>query len=149
MFELKRFTKGKLRSNVLEAELDRKDKQNQIVKRGCEVSKVVYTNFEATKSCQTDIAGLKGHLIMLDREKYNEMFCKKFADALIQTEYLTETDLLLSQDDFTNKANTNVFELPKNVVANPLTRSKTNISSSKTTLFFGSKNLKLPGVTKA
>ena len=51
MFELKRFTKGKLRSNVLEAELDRKDKQNQIVKRGCEVSKAVYTNLEASKSC--------------------------------------------------------------------------------------------------
>ena len=28
MLELKRFTKSKLKSNILEAELDRKDKQN-------------------------------------------------------------------------------------------------------------------------
>lgn len=44
MGELKRFTKSKLRSNMLEAELDRMGTQNAIVKRGCEVSKVVYTN---------------------------------------------------------------------------------------------------------
>ena len=33
IFELKRFTKGKIRSNVLEAELHRKEKMNAIVKR--------------------------------------------------------------------------------------------------------------------
>ena len=145
--ELKRFTKGKLRSNVLEAELDRKDKQNQIVKRGCEVSKAVYTNLEASKSCQTDIAGLKGHLVMLDSEQYKEKFCKIFADAMIQTEYLTEMDLLLLQDDSTRNPDTNVLDQPTNS-EHTLTRSKTNISSSKTTLFFGGNNLKLPGDLK-
>lgn len=42
--ELKRFTKGKLRSNMLEAELYRKEKQNQIVKRAVDASKACYVN---------------------------------------------------------------------------------------------------------
>lgn len=66
---------------------------------------------------------------------------------MIQTEYLTEMDLLLLQDDSTRNPDTNVFEQPNNAV-HALTRSKTNISSSKTTLFFGGNNLKQPGDSK-
>ena len=61
--ELKRFTKGKVTSNVLEAELHRKLKQSDIVKASNRVTNSLFNGVAAQRSAQTDIAGLKGRLI--------------------------------------------------------------------------------------
>ena len=70
MFELKRFTKGKIRSNVLEAELHRKEKQNAIVKRANEASNMVFAGVEAHKASQTNLVGIKGHVIQMTDKEY-------------------------------------------------------------------------------
>ena len=78
--ELKRFTKGKIRSNVLEAELHRKEKQNAIVKRANEASSKIFAGVDAVKATQTNLVGIKGHIIQLTEKEYQEKFCKKWQD---------------------------------------------------------------------
>ena len=83
--ELKRFTKGKIRSNVLEAELHRKEKQNAIVKRANEASSKIFAGVDAVKATQTNLVGIKGHIIQLTEKEYQEKFCKKWQDQSSQT----------------------------------------------------------------
>lgn len=76
--ELRRFTRGKIRSNVLEAELHRKQKQNEIVKRGNKASSKIFVGVDTQKGVQTEIGGLKGHLLYMNDKEYQEKFCKQF-----------------------------------------------------------------------
>lgn len=80
IFELKRYTKGKVRSNVLEAELHRKEKEREILKRSSKATGQMFRGVPATKSSVTDIAGIKSHLIQMTAEEYDKKFCKTFVD---------------------------------------------------------------------
>lgn len=81
--ELKRFTKGKVRSNMLEAELHRLNKQNDIIKSANQVTQKLFAGVSAAKSVQTDIAGLKGHLLQLSEAQYQAKFNRETADAQV------------------------------------------------------------------
>ena len=64
--DLKRYTRGKVRSNVYEAELYRKEQQNSIVKRSQQCMRQVFAGVEAHKATQTTIVGIKGHVVYLN-----------------------------------------------------------------------------------
>lgn len=38
------------------------------------------------KACQTDVAGLKGHLLILSNEEYSKKFEMVVVDQMVQTE---------------------------------------------------------------
>ena len=80
IFELKRFTKSKIRSNVLEAELHRKEKQNAIVKRANEASSKCFVGVDAHKAAQTDLVGIKGQILHLTEKEYKDKFCKEYLE---------------------------------------------------------------------
>ena len=80
IYELKRFTKGKIRSNVLEAELHRKEKQNAIVKRANEASNKCFVGVDAHRASQTELVGVKGQIVHLTDKVYQDKFCKQYLD---------------------------------------------------------------------
>ena len=80
MNDLKRYTRGKIRSNIYQAEIYRKEQQSSVVKRSQASMKQIYTGVESHKAVQTTIAGLKGHVIHLKEQEYRDKFCKTFMD---------------------------------------------------------------------
>ena len=56
--DLKRYTRGKIRSNIYQAEIYRKEQQASVVKRSQTTMKQIYTGVESHKAVQTTIAGL-------------------------------------------------------------------------------------------
>ena len=74
--ELRRFTKGKATSNVLEAELHRKVRQSDIVKVSNRVTNSLFSGVAAQRAAQTDISGLKSHLMQFTEQEYKALFCK-------------------------------------------------------------------------
>lgn len=78
--DLKKYTRGKVRSNIYQAEIYRKEMQSSVVKRSRDAVRQIYTGVEAEKGVQTMIVGLKGHVVHLSDKEYNDKFCKTFIE---------------------------------------------------------------------
>lgn len=90
LFELRRFTKQKMRSNYLEAELYRKKSMHQIDKRAMKAATKMFPNVECHTASQTDLGGLKKRLIQMTEKEYDEKFCKTSTNIGVQTEQTFE-----------------------------------------------------------
>lgn len=79
--DLKKYTRSKIRSNIYQAEIYRKEQQISVVQRSQQALRQIFCGVEAQKATQTAIVGIKGHVIHLNEKQYQEKFCKVFAEA--------------------------------------------------------------------
>ena len=83
--ELKKYTRGKVRSNVLEAELYRKQKTTMISKSSIKATAKMYESIQKAGQTQTDLKDIKKRLIYVSDKDYERYFVAIKHHIAIQT----------------------------------------------------------------